>query len=194
MWVLLDTNAYLRLAKRIKPLLGIPFGQKQYTLTILKLVEDEVHRSPRLRFQYPWFDQAELSTERLAKGVRLSAREKAEIEAMVSVLRAHVLENAASYSIHGRSPPSPADCYCLAFGQVRPGIVATDDLGMHHLGAEFEIPVWHGHELLKKMHSAKMISNEQVREIFAALENNDDLPPSWREARKGAFKKVFGRR
>ena len=40
--VLLDTNAYLRLAKRIRPLLGVTFGQKRYTLTILKQVEDEV--------------------------------------------------------------------------------------------------------------------------------------------------------
>ena len=43
--VLLDTNAYLRLAKRIKPLLGVRFGQKDYVLTILKDVEHEVHRS-----------------------------------------------------------------------------------------------------------------------------------------------------
>jgi len=32
--VLLDTNAYLRLAKRVRPLLGVPFGQKRYVLTI----------------------------------------------------------------------------------------------------------------------------------------------------------------
>lgn len=45
--VLLDTNAYLRLAKRVRPLLGKKFGQKDYVLTILRDVEDEVQRSPR---------------------------------------------------------------------------------------------------------------------------------------------------
>ena len=46
--VLLDTNTYLRLAKRIRPLLGVKFGQKDYVLTVLKDVEDEVRRSPKL--------------------------------------------------------------------------------------------------------------------------------------------------
>lgn len=65
--VLLDTNAYLRLAKRIRPLLGVEFGQKQYSLTVLKQVEDEVFKSPRLQFLYPWFSDTELNEERMAK-------------------------------------------------------------------------------------------------------------------------------
>jgi hypothetical protein len=46
--VLLDTNACLRLAKRVRPAVGIKFGQKGYVLTVHKSVEDEVHRSARL--------------------------------------------------------------------------------------------------------------------------------------------------
>lgn len=95
--ILLDTNAYLRLAKRIKPLLGVSFGQKGYVLTILKDVEDEVHTSARLQELFPWFENPLLKEERLAKRVRFSADEKAQINAMTSVLRAHVLENASNY-------------------------------------------------------------------------------------------------
>ena len=65
--VLLDTNTYLRLAKRIRPLLGVKFGQKDYVLTVLKDVEDEVRRSPKLRFNHPWFDEATLGAERDGK-------------------------------------------------------------------------------------------------------------------------------
>ena len=39
---LLDTNTYLRLAKRIRPMLGVEFGQRGYVLTVLKQVETEV--------------------------------------------------------------------------------------------------------------------------------------------------------
>jgi predicted nucleic acid-binding protein len=189
---LLDTNAYLRLAKRIKPMLGVKFGQKEYELTIPKVVEEEVHRSSRLRFLYPWFDDDEQAAERLAKQVRLSKDEKAQLLAATSILHNHVLNNAACYITKGRSPPSNTDCYILAFGQIRPAIVVTDDLGMHKLAREFAIPVWHGHELLRKMLSAKLISNDHVREIYQALEANDDLPQTWRVARHVAFKKIFG--
>lgn len=190
--MLLDTNAYLRLAKRIKPMLGVEFGQKGYVPTILKQVEDEVHANAILQFKFPWFDNAELAAERIAKRIRLSKDEKEQVEAATSVLRAHVLGNVVAYTSQGRSPPSPTDCFILAFGQIRPAIVTTDDLGMHLLAKEFDIPVWHGHELLKKMLSAKLIGSNLVREIYDALETNDDLPRTWRDVRHTAFRKIFG--
>jgi hypothetical protein len=192
--VLLDTNTYLRLAKRIKPLLGTPFGQKDYVLTILKEVETEVLRSSRLRFHYPWFDDADLAAERVSRRVRLSRRERAQIEAAKSVRLSHVLENAGSYTAKGRSPPSGTDCFCLAFGQVRPAIVATDDLGMHKLANDFEIKIWHGYEPLKKMLTAKLVNRALVDEIYRALEQNDDLTATWRRAKHMEFRKVFGPR
>jgi hypothetical protein len=190
--VLLDTNAYLRLAKRIRPLLGVSFGQKHYTLTILKQVEDEVFKSARLKFHYPWFTEAEFDTERLAKQVRLSSDERESIDAAASILRAHVLADTSAYTSQGRSPPSPTDCFLLAFAQVREAILVTDDLGMHLLAKEFEIDIWHGHELLKRMMGAKVISNDLVREIFSALEDNNDLPRTWQDVRHTVFKKLFG--
>lgn len=190
--VLLDTNAYLRLAKRIRPLLGVGFGQKQYSLTVLKQVEDEVFKSPRLQYLYPWFTDGDLNAERIAKQVRLSKQEHTQIEAATSVLRAHVLSDPIGYTSLGRSPPSPTDCFILAFGQARPAIVVTDDLGMHKLAADFDIKTWHGHELLKKMLAAKAVTSDLVREIFAALENNNDLPRTWQEVKHTGFKKLFG--
>lgn len=190
--VLLDTNAYLRLAKRIRPLLGVEFGQKQYVLTVLKQVEDEICKSPRLQHLFPWFSDIGLNCERKAKQVRLNKKERTQVEGATSVLRAHVLADPIGYTSQGRSPPSPTDCFILAFGQVRPAIVVTDDLGMHKLAKDFEIDIWHCHELLKKMQSAKAISNELVREIFTALENNGDLPRTWKEVKHTAFKKLFG--
>lgn len=102
--VLLDTNAYLRLAKRVRPMLGVGFGQKNYVLTILKDVEEEVHRSGALKFKFPWFDGEDLAAERVAKQVRLSADEKGQLEAAQSVLRGWVLTNPTVYTTAGRSP------------------------------------------------------------------------------------------
>ncbi len=191
--VLLDTNAYLRFAKRVRPILGVAFGQKNYVLTILKDVETEVHRNGALRFKYPWFDSEEVAAERGAKQVRLKVEERVQLDAAQSVLHGWVLTNPVLYTTRKRSPPSTTDCRVLAFGQIRNAIVVTDDLGMHQLAKDFGIVVWHGYELLKKMLTAKVISNDQVREIFEALELNGDLTETWREAKYSIFSRIFGK-
>lgn len=192
--VLLDTNAYLRIAKRIQPLLGVEFGQLPYSLSILKLVEDEVYRQSRLTLRYPWFGNENLVEERLANAIRLKREEREHIEVATGVLLDHVANNVGDFTFGGRSPPSRVDCYCLAFGQVRSAIVVTDDIGMHDLAKVFELPVWHGPELLKKLLSAKMIDNDKVREIYTALETNQDMTKTWTDAKHKEFKKVFGKK
>lgn len=190
--VLLDTNAYLRLAKRVRPAVGVKFGQKGYVLTIHKSVEDEVHRNPRLRTTYPWFDGQEFASERLAKQVRLSDSDKASIQAAQSVLHGWVLADPAPYTSGGRSPPGTTDCWLLALGQVKPAIVVTDDLGMHTLAKDFGILIWHGYELLDKLRSAKVVDSPLIREIYEALEANGDIPKTWQEAKHTVFPKIFG--
>ncbi len=190
--VLLDTNAYLRLAKRVRPMLGKQFGDKGYVVTILRDVEDEVRRSSALRFKFPWFDEPDLSAERLSAQVRLSPSDKLTISTAQSILRGTVLSDVTRYCQDG-SPPSAVDCFVLAFGQIRPAIVVTDDIGMHLLAKDFDIPIWHGYELLAKMRTHKLVTNDLVREIYEALERNGDMTASWSKARHTTFVKVFGK-
>ena len=53
--------------------------------------------------------------------------------------------------------------------------MVTDDLGMHTLAADADLKVWHGFELLAKLKTAKVVDNALVRDIFDALERNDDM-------------------
>ena len=135
-----------------------------------------------------------MASERLAKRVRLSRDEREQIDAASRFLHDWVLQDVRRFTSQGRSPPGAADCRALAFGQVRPAIVVTDDLGMHELAREFSISVWHGFELLAKMRTAKAVSDDLVREIYAALEANGDLTATWREAKHTVLAKVFGPR
>lgn len=191
--VLLDTNSYLRLAKRVRPAIGVQFGQLDYVLTVHKTTEDEVHRSPRLRFLFPWFDEEEHASERMGKQIRLSAVERAQVEAAQSVLRAPVLEDPLKFMVGKRQPPSESDCFLLAVGQVKSAIVVTDDLGMHDLAIEFALSVWHGWELLHKLFSAGIVDRVLVQEIYTALEDNRDLPETWLLVKHTKFTKVFGK-
>jgi hypothetical protein len=190
--VLLDTNTYLRLAKRLRPAVGRQFGQVPYVLVILKAVEDEVHRSPKLQFKNPWFDAPEFAQERMAKQTRLSAADRQAMELVQGVLLGTIQLDIGKYTTQGRSPPGATDCWLLAYGQVKNAVVATDDLGMHTLAADVGLKVWHGYELLAKLKSAKVVDSEKVREIYAALEANNDLTETWRSAKHEEFSRIFG--
>jgi hypothetical protein len=174
-------------------MLGKPFGERKYVLTVLRDVEDEVKRNSALRSKFPWFNEVDLKTERLATQVRLSADEHRKLNSATSVLRGHVLQDVDRYTRNDRSPPSEVDCRVLAFGQIRDAIVVTDDLGMHLLASDFEIPIWHGPELLAKLRTHKIAANDVVRKIYAALEANGDLTATWIAAKHTTFIKVFGK-
>ena len=190
--VLLDTNTYLRLAKRIRPAVGRQFGQVPYVVVILKAVEDEVHRSPRLKFHNPWFDEPEFAQERLAKLKRLSADDKSAMTLVQDVLLGMVQMEVDKYTSHGRHPPGATDCWLLAYAQVKNAVVVTDDLGMHTLASEAGLKVWHGFELLAKLKTAKVVDNELIREIYDALERNGDMTETWRQAKHREFARIFG--
>jgi len=173
-------------------MLGKPFGHRQYVATILKDVEEEVHRNPALRYKFPWFDDCELAAERLAAIFRLSEEEKAKLDIAQGILHGWVLGDVDRFTKEKRSPPSLVDCRVLAFGQIREAIVVTDDLAMHDLAAEFDIDIWHGPELLRRMRTGKLITNDVVREIYDALERNQDQTETWKQAKHTTFSKVFG--
>ena len=193
MLVLLDTCVYLRLAKRIRPILGIKFGHKDYVLTVLPVVEKEVLKNPTLKFKNPWFDEGEFNSERDAHAVRMTKQEKVDIANIKSIFNGHIQAHLHDYLVGGRSPPGNADCEVLAFASVRQAIVVTDDVGLHILAVDFKMPVWHGHELLSKLFAAKVVDSDLIREIYDALERNQDLTQTWVDAKHNTFKKVFGR-
>ena len=190
--VLLDTNVYLRLAKRVRPLLGSPFSANNYIITILTDVENEVlTRKDTLLYRNPWFTNQDLSSERLAHTVRLTAAEKTDLNNAISVLQG-LVKGDSRYVAQGRSPPSRVDCKVLAFSQIRPSIIVTDNLGMHLVASETEISVWHGYQLIEQMLIANAIDAELVKSIYEALENNGDMTKTWKDAKHTTFKKIFG--
>lgn len=162
-----------------------------YVLVILKAVEEEVHRSARLRFLNPWFDEPEFAEERYSKQTRLSEAEKQEIKLVQDVLQGTVQLDLDKYTT-GRSPPGATDCWLLAYGQVKSAVVVTDDLGMHTLASDFGLKVWHGFELLAKLKTAKVVDNDLVRDIYDALERNGDMTETWRKAKHEDFARIFG--
>lgn len=182
----------MRLAKRVRPFLGVKFGQKEYVLTVLAAVEKEVLKNPVLKSRYPWFEDGNFKTERDASTLRLTPKERVEASNTVSVFKGHIVAHIEQFLIGARSPPGDTDCEVLAFAAVRGAIVATDDLGIHILAKDFGLPIWHGWEVLAKLSAAKFVDNDLIRDIYDALERNSDMTNTWAQAKHTHFKKIFG--
>jgi protein-arginine kinase len=73
--ILLDTNAYLRLAQTIHPLLFVPFGDNDYTLYVIKEFHKEFNRAKRLTRNFPWVNLKEFKENR-SKSISLSKEDK----------------------------------------------------------------------------------------------------------------------
>ncbi|MCM2771236.1 DNA-binding protein, partial [Escherichia coli] len=61
--ILVDTNAYLRLAKTVRPLLFVPFGDNEYCLYILPELNEEL-AGRKLQSKFPWVDDEEFAENR----------------------------------------------------------------------------------------------------------------------------------
>jgi hypothetical protein len=57
--ILLDSNAYLRLANSFHPLLHESFGKENYTLHLIPEFQKEFDKSPRLKNKFGWVNQPE---------------------------------------------------------------------------------------------------------------------------------------
>lgn len=76
--ILVDSNAYFRLAQSIHPLLNVVFGKKRYCLYVIKELQDEYRRSPRLKNAFSWVNDPEY-VENRSHLLEIAKEEKPEI-------------------------------------------------------------------------------------------------------------------
>ncbi|MBW2576272.1 MAG: DNA-binding protein [Deltaproteobacteria bacterium] len=83
--ILLDSNAYLRLANSFHPLLYKSFGNENYTLYLIPEFQKEFNKNPRLKNKFGWVNQAEYKENRKHQ-LRTLAKEKNDIKITYSYL------------------------------------------------------------------------------------------------------------
>jgi hypothetical protein len=177
--ILVDTNAYFRLAQSIRPLLKVEFGDEQNCLYVVKELQQEFNRNPRLRNRFPWVGDAEYSENR-ADRLQLSKKERNEIDQTFEFIFDH-----ARMAYPG---VSRVDVTILAHAYILGIPVVTDDGDMLALANDFEIRTLRVLDLLKLMLGCKHIDMPKVREIAEYLTYIKDKPRDyWRD-----YKKLFG--
>ena len=165
--ILLDSNSYFRLAKDIHPLLFKEFGEQNYCLYVLKDVEDEFDRQPRLQSKFLWFEDEEFKANR-SQTLHLSRKEKRGIDTTFEFIWEYVLTNQLG--------TSKVDIRVLGYCYVLGIPVVTDDADMIEVGETFGITVYKTLELMHLMESCGHINKEMIRRIAAYWRFNNDKP------------------
>ncbi|MDF1593012.1 MAG: hypothetical protein P1P89_15960 [Desulfobacterales bacterium] len=178
--ILLDSNAYLRLANSFHPLLHEPFGKDWYALYLIPEFQKEFDKNPRLANKFGWANQPEYIKNRKHR-IRTTRFQIGQINLTFSYLWPHNISEGLG--------ASRIDVRALAYGDALEIPVVTDDVQMRELGITFGIEVWSLLDLLKIMYKSKRIEFSDIKTLLNYLQYMKDWPfPSFEKDAK----KVFG--
>jgi len=168
--VLLDSNAYFRLAQSIHPLLGQPFGPlPPFSLFVLEVLDREFASSKRLQNKFEWVNQKEYRENRETSKYEVKGRDwENKVEMAYSFFAGHVKINNLS--------ASPEDIRALAIGKVKQFPVVSDDKDIRDLARVFQVTCWSTLELLRRMLTHSRIERETVIQIVEYWNEQRDLP------------------
>ena len=175
--ILLDSNAYFRLARSIRPLLAQTFGDPPpYALKVLEDLYKEFARNPRLTSKFHWVADSEYASDLERSQYSARGKSAAPVELALSYL-------AKQSSICGIDV-SIIDLKALAVGYAREIPVVTDDGGMQQLAELFDIKCWPTLKLMKLMMDCKRIDLSKVKEVVEYWDAENDLPKLIKDFRK----------
>lgn len=167
--VLLDSNAYFRLAESIQPLLRDSFGRDpEYSLHVLVDLDEEHAKSSRLKNKFGWVQFPEHRDDRKLRCFKPRGDDAVKIAQTYKYL-AHQADDE-------RIDVSKVDLRALAAGFVRQMPVVTDDMGMIRLAELFGIECWSVVKLLRVMRMTDRISSEMVVQVMEYWSYQNDLP------------------
>jgi hypothetical protein len=185
--ILIDTNSYLRLAQNIHPLLGEPFGKKEYALYILQEVNVELKVSSRLKNCFYWAEESEWKENR-KKFLRLNKKKKSAIEATFEFMWDYVKNEILPVKGKG---PSDVDTLFIATAYEIGIQVVTDDQDMIELAESYEVPYLTSLKLLKLMLDNDHIALEKIEAIVKQWEYENDTPyRNWKKEYRSLFGKT----
>ncbi len=177
--ILVDSNSYFRLAQSIHPLLNVVFGKKRYCLYVIKELQDEYNRSPRLRNVFSWVNDTEY-VENRSHVLEIAREEKPEIRRAYDFI--------LDYVRNVYPGVSRVDVLCLAHAEQLRIPVVTDDEEMRTVAREYDITTYKTLELLKLMLDCGYIDIEKVRSITARWAHFNDEPKDF----AADYRKLFG--
>jgi hypothetical protein len=184
---LLDSNAYFRLAKSFHPLLGGPYGTDKIVLQVLKDVDIEFSKNPRLDSKFSWVSEAQYTANRKNNLLPISGNKADDIHHASIFICEWSRDQGVEFRSRNITQPSKVDCMVLAYGYAMGITIVSDDAGMAYTAKEFDVRQIESHELLKELLDAKIVTKQKIQTAMQYLDWLDDLPPRWRREAKKLF-------
>ncbi|MCD2453345.1 DNA-binding protein [Methylicorpusculum oleiharenae] len=175
--ILVDTNAYLRLAKTIRPLLFVPFGENQYCLYILPEVNKEL-QNHRLQNTFYWVNEDEF-VENRNHFPSIGKKQKAAIDLVFGYIWDYVQTDLPG--------PSRVDALYIAYALELDVPVVTDDQDMTALAKAFDAKVMPTLELLKIMFNCGHTDMKTIKGLCEYWRQFGDRPANL----EADFKRLF---
>lgn len=179
--ILLDSNAYFRLADNLYPLLSEPFGKSiKYELKILGGTLREYNFQARLQSKFTWVDSDRHREDRKRNKLRV----KKEVQLTIKDSKEFILSESASRGF----TCSPFDIECLATALELSILLVTDDEDLYNLSQEYEIQCISTLELLKLMYDEERLSLKEIQDTVYMWDYMKDLPRNFTTD----FRSIFG--
>jgi hypothetical protein len=175
--ILVDTNAYLRLAKTIRPLLLVPFGDNEYCLYILPELNKELS-SHKLQSKFNWVIEQEYEDNR-KHFPNIGRKQKISITQTFEYLWDHVQTELPG--------PSRVDALYIAYALELDIPVVTDDQDMAELAQVFDAKVMSTLELLKIMLDSDHTDMKTINGLCSYWRHITDLPANFHADYKRLF-------
>jgi hypothetical protein len=182
--ILLDSCAYFRLARSIRPLLAGTFGPAPpYSLFVLAELDGEYVRSQRLRSKFEWVIASEYREDREKKRYECKGKLAKDVDTAFSYLAAYARQQGLLLA--------HVDLRALAVGYARKITVVSDDRGIRRVAETHAIGSMGTLDLLKLMVDDGRILPAKVAEVMEYLHHENDLPMGLPELRE-CYSHVFG--
>ncbi len=177
--ILVDTNAYLRLAKTIRPLLFVPFGENEYCLYILPELNEEL-KGRKLKSKFQWVEEQEY-VENRNHFPSVSRKQVQSIRQTFTYIWDHVQTELPG--------PSRVDALYIAYALELGVPLVTDDRDMTELASVFDVQVMPTLELLKVMQDCGHVDMKTIDGLCEYWRYIADLPANFAVDYKRLFSK-----
>ncbi|GGA75326.1 hypothetical protein GCM10011369_16520 [Neiella marina] len=175
--ILVDTNSYLRLAKTVRPLLFVTFGDEDYCLYILPELNEELS-SRKLQSKFPWTEEDEFIENRKSFPV-VGRKQKRLINEAFDYIWDHVQTELPG--------PSRVDALYIAYALELNVPVVTDDQDMIKLAKAFDAKVMTTLELLRLMLDCNHTDMKTINGLVEYWSHFGDKPANF----AADFKRLF---